>query len=67
MTEDDSVGDGCQRTDTAARITHREAEEKITFFYRNRFEAVKAYSEETVRTRSLGVVPLCRRNLGSFK
>lgn len=29
--------------------------------------AVKAHSEDTVRTCSLGVVSLCRRNLGSFK
>lgn len=33
----------------------------------NDVEAVKAHSEETARTRSLGVVSLCRRNPGSFK
>lgn len=46
--------------DTAARITHRETEEKITlsFFFLpwNDLEAVKAHSEETARTCSLGVV-----------
>lgn len=44
--------------------------EEIFFFFLSLpddFEAVKAHSEETARTSSLGVVSLCRRNLGSFK
>ena len=46
------------RTHAAARITLREGEteEKITFYFcGNDFEAVKAHSEETARTSSLGV------------
>lgn len=49
--------------------TERQRRESVFFSFSVGivFEAVKAYSEETVRTSSLTVVSLCRRNLGSFK
>lgn len=40
---------------------------KSLFISGNRSEAVKAHSEETARTPSLGIVCLCRGNLDSFK
>ncbi len=60
--------DGGGRTQQQELPTERQRR-KITlfFFCGNDFEAVKAHSEETVRTCSLGVVSLCRRNLGNFK
>lgn len=66
--EDNSVGDGRWWTDAQQQeLPIEKQRRKSLFFCGNDFEAVKANSEETVRTYILGVGSLCRRNLGSFK
>lgn len=60
-------------TDTGGRTQRqelpreRQRRKSLFFLCGNDFEAVKAHSDETARTCSIGVVSLCRRNLGSFK